>query len=262
MKYRMYIDEVGDASMKASLDHNNRYLSLTGVIFELDYVDKVVAPEIESLKRRYFKTHVDDPIIFHRKEMANRVYPFGALLDEEIESRFNVDILSLMENLDYTVVTVVIDKLDHWHKYNVWRYDPYHYCLLILVERFTLWLESRGNNLTGDMLAESRGGKQDRRLKDSYTRLYENGSDHVSSQRLQQKLSSRQLKVKPKINNIAGLQLADLFASPSHQSAIAHRNKQEFTRKFGAKVVAILKNGKYYRGSNGQLYGYGVKWLP
>jgi hypothetical protein len=54
MKYRMYIDEVGNASMTASPDPSNRYLSLTGIIMGLDYVDDVVASEMESLKRRYF----------------------------------------------------------------------------------------------------------------------------------------------------------------------------------------------------------------
>ena len=80
---RMYVDEVGNADLKASSDPNHRYLSLTGVVFDLDYVDRVLAPEMEALKRRYFRAHVDEPLILHRKELVNKKYPFQALRDPE-----------------------------------------------------------------------------------------------------------------------------------------------------------------------------------
>jgi len=41
MKYRLYIDEVGDPGLKAAKDPRYRYLSLTGIIMELDYVNSV-----------------------------------------------------------------------------------------------------------------------------------------------------------------------------------------------------------------------------
>ena len=65
MKYRLYIDEVGDPGLKAAKDPRYRYLSLTGVIIELDYVNEIVFEKIEKLKKKYFKSHVDDPVIFH-----------------------------------------------------------------------------------------------------------------------------------------------------------------------------------------------------
>ncbi len=41
LKYRFYIDEVGTADLEASLHNpNHRYLSLTGLIMELEYVKK------------------------------------------------------------------------------------------------------------------------------------------------------------------------------------------------------------------------------
>ena len=48
MKYRMYIDEVGNSDLGASDNPNHRYLSLTGVIFDLIYVQEVVFPEVET----------------------------------------------------------------------------------------------------------------------------------------------------------------------------------------------------------------------
>lgn len=169
MKVRMYIDEVGNRGLADLRNPNNRYLSLTGVIIELDHVQHVVYPEMEAIKRRFFQSHPDDPVIFHRKELVNKRPPFAALRDEDVEQRFNLSLLELLSRWDFTVITTVIDKLKLVEQYAAWRYDPYHYCLKILVERFVRWLER--NHLRGDVLAESRGGKEDRRLMDSFRRL-------------------------------------------------------------------------------------------
>ena len=54
MKYRIYIDEVGNSDIKSSGDENHRFLCLTGVIFNLEYVAKILQPELEALKIKYF----------------------------------------------------------------------------------------------------------------------------------------------------------------------------------------------------------------
>ena len=41
MKFRLYVDEVGNSDLKSFDNPDHRYLSLTGVVFELDYVSKV-----------------------------------------------------------------------------------------------------------------------------------------------------------------------------------------------------------------------------
>jgi len=71
IKYRIYIDEVGNSDLKSSEDPNHRYLSLTGVIFELEYVKEVLNPELENLKKEFFNAHPDEAIILHRKEIVN-----------------------------------------------------------------------------------------------------------------------------------------------------------------------------------------------
>ncbi|MBM4117973.1 DUF3800 domain-containing protein [bacterium] len=156
MKYRMYVDEVGNSDLKASSEPNHRYLSLTGVILELGYVDAKVFPALEDLKRRYFGSHPDDPIVLHRKELLNRKPPFMALRDPEVALRFDRELLLLLGDLEYRVITVVIDKREQVERYQTWRYDPYHYCLKVLLERYVLWLGR--NRAQGDVMAESRGG--------------------------------------------------------------------------------------------------------
>ncbi|NCC36313.1 MAG: DUF3800 domain-containing protein [Chloroflexia bacterium] len=260
MKYRMYVDEVGNSDLGASNDPNHRYLSLTGVIFSLEYVDRVVFPMVEDMKRRYFGSHPDDPVIFHRKELVNKKPPFTALTDPAIEQSFNQELLGLLKNLEYVAITAVIDKLEHQRRYSVWRFDPYHYCLTVLVERYVRWLARC--NAQGDVMAESRGGKEDRRLKDSFERVYEKGSDYVPPDQFSARLTSRQLKVKAKSNNIAGLQIADLIAHPSFRATLARRENQALPTNFGGKIAQILEHSKYNRGPRGQIDGWGRKWLP
>jgi hypothetical protein len=260
MKHRLYVDEVGNSDMGSSRDPNHRYLSLTGVIIDLSHVDNVVHPRLEQLKRDFFGSHPDDPIVLHRKELVNKRPPFDALTDRSVETAFNAELLDCLRAWDYTAITVVIDKLQHMEQYQVWRYDPYHYCLKVLIERFVLWLQL--HDTQGDVMAESRGGNEDRRLKASFERIYDEGSEWVKPDAIHARLTSRQLKVKPKANNIAGLQLADIIAHPSFRAALARRNNEALLANFGGQIAQILEDQKYYRSPTGRFIGWGVKWLP
>ena len=112
-KFRLYIDEVGNSDLGSSKDPNHRYLSLTGVILDLEYVRTVFQPELEGLKQKYFHSHPDEPLTFHRKELVNKKPPFDSLQDPEVETAFNQEFLLLLASWEYSVITVVIDKLQH-----------------------------------------------------------------------------------------------------------------------------------------------------
>ncbi len=258
-KYRIYIDEVGNNDLESSENPNHRYLSLTGLIFELNYVKDVVSPSLEKLKQKYFSYHPDEPIILHRKELVNKKYPFHALNDKYKEDKFNSEFLRLISELEYVVVSVLIDKMEHKIKYQTWKYDPYHYCMEIILERYFFFLESV--NSVGDVMVESRGGKEDTRLKKSYTRIFQNGTQFIAAERLQKRLTSKELKVKPKMLNIACLQLTDLIAHPSRRFMFRKYGINEGKRyAFGDKIIKVIEN-KYYKGKSG-LEGYGIKLLP
>lgn len=134
----------------------------------------------------------------------------------------------------------------------VWRYEPYHYCLAILLERYAMFLEQR--QAQGDVMAESRGGKEDRKLKDSFSRIWKDGTEYVTPERFQKVLTSKQLKVKPKANNISGLQISDIIAHPSRTEILLENSRRETQlAPFAKKVVAILE-GKYYQ-YEGKIFG-------
>ena len=113
---------------------------------------------MEALKQCYFHAHPDEPVIFHRKEMINYKPPFEALSDDAVRASYDNDNLQLMKNWQYTVISVCLDKKKHKESYTVWRFEPYHYCLAVLLERFMFFLKR--NDVCGDAMAESRGGRR------------------------------------------------------------------------------------------------------
>jgi hypothetical protein len=252
VKYRIYVDEVGNPDLESSDNPNHRFLSLTGVIIRLDHVEVVVHPQMEALKAKHFGHHPDEPIVFHRKEMTNCLGAFRILKNAAARVSFDRELLGLLSAWEYTVISVCLDKKKHKETYTTWRYDPYHYCLAVLLERFVFFLNI--NRARGDVMAESRGGKEDLRLKQAFARLCEKGTDYVDPAQFQRALTSRQLMVKSKANNISGLQLADLLAHPSrNEILLEHGLLGRDLAPFAQEVVRILQS-KYYQ-RDGKVYG-------
>ena len=177
-----------------------------------------------------------------------------------MRERFDAELLQLLEALEYRVITAVMDKQAQLAYYKAAEYHPYYYCLSVLLERYVMCLQGMGHR--GDVMAESRGGREDRQLKAEFERLYTEGSGSIDSRTLARWLTSKQLKVKPKSNNIAGLQIADLIAHPSFKAIQARRNEEPLARNFGGKISAILEESKYYRDQSGRIEGCGWQWLP
>jgi len=103
------------------------------------------------------------------------------------------------------------------------------------------------------------------RLKKSFELLYKNGTNYLAPEMFANNLTSCQLKVKPKKNNIAGLQLADMIVHPSRCEILYDQGlfKELFKREIGPfekQLIGIIK-GKYYQ-KGGKVTGYGKKFLP
>ncbi len=129
-----------------------------------------------------------------------------------------------------------------------------------LLERYVHWLRQEG--CIGDVLAEARGGKEDRELKQHYQSLHQSGTAFVAADELAANLSSRELKLKQKTDNIAGLQLAEFLIRPCYYAALARKEGRALPTNFGGKIEAIVAGSKYYRHSVKGTEGYGCKWLP
>lgn len=242
---------------------SERFLSLTGIITKIHGHDHVITPQIEKLKTDLFAHDpVKNPVILHRREIVRKEKPFDALWKPEVNAEWETRILDLIKTLPYIAITVMIDKIEHLNKYQVWHFNPYHYCLTALVERYVLWLRSK--NLTGDVVAEPRFARVDKKLKAAFAYIYANGTDNIPAATVQKHLTSAELKFDPKANNICGLQLVDMIAHPSHHNVRAgFPNQPEMKAAFGLRVVDLLKKDKYRRNPwNGITMGWGIKRLP
>ena len=224
------------------------------------FYSKQQVADFEKFKNYFFHSHPDEPIILHRSEIIHCEGAFKVLKDDKYKDKFNTHLLKKLEEWDYKVISVLIDKKEHIETYKVWRYDPYHYCLKILLERYIFFLEEKES--VGDVMVESRGRVEDERLKDSYERIYKNGTEYLNEDRFKERLTSERLKVKPKIKNITGLQIADMIAHPSRRDIfIVYSYIKKPKPVFGDYIIKVLREGKYYT-RFGYLKGYGLKKLP
>lgn len=169
--------------------------------------------------------------------------------------------MKIIEDQPYLAMTVVIDKLEHLERYQVWKFDPYHYCLQCLVERYVIWLKR--NKMKGGVIIESRFKKVDKSLKAAFLKLWAKGTTPMSPEILQRYLISKEIGLYPKAANIAGLQLCDLLAHPSAREMRRVRDGLPAYVDFGAEIVERLIASKYARNPKTRVIdGWGTKWLP
>jgi hypothetical protein len=261
MTCRLFVDEVGNGDLKgAATDPNIRYLSLTGIITKRRAHDATIQPRLDRLKDRFFNS-CDGAVILHRRDIMRRKGPFEILRNDKIRSAFDDELLALVYRLPYIAITVTIDKKEHLEKYMRWHFDPYHYCLRCLVERYVNWLKR--HNLKGDVAIEPRFKLVDKKLKSSFQKIYEDGTNHMPSTIVQKCLLSKDIKFEPKKNNCAGIQLCDLIAHPSFRAMKMAREGLPPPSDFGGRVADILVRRRYARHPETHaIDGWGQKWLP
>jgi hypothetical protein len=257
-RYRLYFDETGTGDLKAhKKDEKQRYLSVTGLVFRQDVHDSTFTARLSAFKRRIFGT---PDVVLHRREIMDRAGIFADLDDDETRAEFDAQFANLIGYLPGPVFTVSIDKQEHLEKYKAWQFDPYHYVLTCLVERYVLWLHRNG--LVGDVLGEARGPRHDGRLRRAYRRLYMNGSGFVRVQVVQQRLISRELRLEPKTAHVAGLEVADLLAHPAHRTFKFMKLGMEIPDDYGASLVRTIEGIYDRHPRTGVIEGCGRKWLP
>lgn len=258
---RLYVDEQGTDTLNNLHKDKHRYLSLTGVAMKVEHARDQLVPAINSLKADLFNDDPDAQIILHRNDIMGGKGPFERIRsDEDFRNRFDERLCAIFREAEYTVITALIDKdwmmrQKHWE-----RRHPYHYLLEILVEKFVQYLEKRGRDI-GDIMPESRQEK-DSLLQTEYDRIRTDGTSFVNPERIASVLRGPNLKFRKKKENIAGLQLCDLLAHPSHIYVRERMGHDVQLGKFAKIVCQELIERKYDRSGFGTIRGYGFKHLP
>jgi len=215
--YRLHLDESGDHVYKVLDNPNHRFLCLLGCWFRNpEYLDFHARPE--AFKKAFLPHHPDDPPVLHREDIVNRRGHFKHLQDPAKAAAFDEELLRLIDGAQFRAAAVVIDKLALRQRYGDAAAHPYHLALGFMLQRYCGFLNHV--NRCGDVLAESRGGREDRLLADSYSRVYDQGAWMTRASVYRHALTSRQLKIKKKDANISGLQLADVLGNPIREAIV------------------------------------------
>lgn len=262
--FRLYVDESGDHhyhdySKPRYNKPSERFLALMGVAMRKEVREKAHL-DLEELKRIHFNSDPDDPVILHRRDIIHKVGPFHVLQDPEKEQAFNSDLLDFLKNLDCILIIVVIDKKHFIETYGKAAYHPYHFALTAIMERYCGHLNFL--NCRGDICAEKRGKKEDRKLEIVYSNLYENGTYFHKPSLFQKTLTTKKIKMKSKKSNIAGLQIADLLAHPCKQRFLLEKEIISYEdRKFAQFICEIVKDKYNVQIYSGKVEGYGKVFI-
>jgi hypothetical protein len=261
---RMFVDENGHQTLKGDLSNdNNRFLCLTGVIMRLDD-HFTLGNELNGLKEKYFGSNA---VVLHRRELIPGKPPFEALTNSDVREGFNTDLLRIIKETTYRIISVLVDKKAHVEKYGILRArDPYALALEYLMQRYQYWLQSyceQRGHVYGDILAESRGGGEDRITKLTYIEIY-NGRGYNPLKNASHYFSSKEIKLKPKSANIAGLQFVDLLSHPARRYILSQHGlaKDIQASSYEQKIVDVLVESKFRRTEQGVIAGSGIVFFP
>ena len=260
-RYRLYLDESGDHVFRSTDDLSHRFLCLLGCCFRNpEYLQFHEA--LEKLKMELLPHHPDDPVVLHRADIMDARRAFSCLRDEARRAQFDNELLRVIAAAEFRVIAVVIDKKALRDAYRDLAAHPYHLGLGFLLQRFAGYLNHI--NRVGDVMAESRGGAEDRLLKDSYSRVYDRGLWGITDgETFQKALTSSQLKLKPKSANIAGLQLADLLGHPVKQFVLKeNRIISSDLPLFSARLLKTVYDKFNRHLYDGRVEGYGYVLYP
>ena len=256
----MYLDEHGIETMSRLDLEESRYLSLTGVIMDVSHARDYLVPAFNEIKARVFDKDPDSPIIFHRSDIRHSKGPFECLNDPTVRQKFDKDILEIFEKAEYRVITALLDKKaikkkDYWAKTH-----PYHVLMEIMVEKYAQLLERL--NSVGDIMPEGRNKKQDKALQEEFSYYKKRGTRYAPVDLVRKSIPSSNLKFRTKKENVAGLQLCDLLAHPSHYTVRQCFGHKVTLAQFSGRVSKLLEDRKYDRSDRGKIDGYGIKKLP
>lgn len=258
--YRLYLDEHGVDRMTRVDEDKFRFLSLTGVVMKVDHARDYLVPALNSVKSQVLNEDPDSPICLHRSDIRQSKGPFECLKAPKVRELFDQRILRIIREADYVVITALVDKYEMSDKNHWEQTHPYHVLMEVMIEKYVQLLKRK--SAIGDVMPEARGNKQDKALQSEFETFKTNGTRFASAKLVQDRIPSNQLKFRTKKNCIAGLQLCDLLAHPSHYAIRKRLGHTVIKAPFGNAVSNILIKHKYDRSDYGKIWGYGAKALP
>lgn len=245
----LFLDESGDHSLSI-IDPQFLVFVLCGIIMDEDYHRTIATERLNAFKMALFGNR---KIILHTADFTRNKSGFEAMSTHEFRGRFFNALQVLIQELDFKIVACVIKKQDHLQKYGLNALDPYLLSLSILVERFIF--ESRSSG--GTIVAEARNPTLNNALELAFLDLKIRGTTFISPTKVQKRIHN--FAIRQKKDNIAGLQIADVVATPIGRHAIGKSTYSHYCHE--GDFFSVLKP-KFRQSWDGKIEGMGLVTLP
>lgn len=242
----LYLDETGDHGL-SFIDHNFPIFLLCGCLFsqiEIENMEK----KVNLFKQKYFNT---SNVILHSREIRKCEGSFQILFDLNLKAKFYEDMNLIIKNSKFKIIGVGINKEEYIKRYGKSAKDPYALSLSFIIERLIFYLDELNKEAEVEIIAEKRGGKEDKKLLSQFNSTLDLGTYYISSDRLKKKIKKFEFKFKK--DNIIGLQVADLCAYPLARHLL---NSGE------PYIPFRIIEEKIYCNKKGEYDGWGLKLFP
>lgn len=238
-EYIVFVDESGDHSLE-SIDQAYPVFVLTFCIFGKSVYANEIVPKIKTLK---FNTFGHDSTILHERDIRKKTGAFSCIGEKDRE-KFLSSLTSILEEVDFTLIAIVIDKPAHRRRYASPAH-PYHLAMQFGIERLGKFMSRKGmGGLMTHIICESRGRKEDQELELVFRRIHDGNSWGGKPY---------ELVILDKKANCEGLQIADLTARPIGLSVLFPDQPN--------RAMNVIQR-KFDRDGNGAIDGYGLKKFP
>jgi len=241
----MFLDESGDHSLD-KIDSSYPMFVLAGCIFDFDYYLNQAEKRVSELKIKFFgKSNIILRSYDIRKQKGN----FAGLVDRSKREKFYEAINLLVESLNFTVIAAAINKTKLKGQYGHPE-NPYHLCLQFILERAVMYLGRSNSKMM--FRIESRETHNDRKLSEIYERFRNANHRLFNKDEIQLKLAD--LSFNQKVQNIAGMQIADLVAYPIGKWVLDTSKEN--------KAFTIVQKKLHKKPGTNVYLNYGLKIFP
>ena len=224
MMHNLYVDESGDEGNY--LDGNekpiigsSRYFILAGIIVDEDIVSCFEEEYDCILYNRFRGKPLPENFKLHYYPLRNNKPPYDRLSAEDRQGLEN-DVFDVINRLDCTLISVIMDLNVHCRKYDE-PISPRAYALLLLRERFQYFLEEHDSH--GVVIYERFNAKMKRRTEQMIRQLRTyNFTTPTSLSRIDSRIQNGDPTQQPILN------LADFFAYLPYTYKTSGRHSQYY----------------------------------
>ncbi len=197
----LFLDESGDHSL-SKIDLQYPVFVLCGVIMDEDYHNGPATDALNQFKEQLFGRR---EIVLHTADFTRNKERFEAMAGHDFRLLFFEELQTSIMALNFKI-------------------DPYLLSLSILIERFIFECGSPG----GSVIAEARDATLNNALELAFLDLKIRGTTFVSATKVQKRIHN--FAIRDKRENITGLQLADVCATPIGRHAIGRSTYPNYSR--------------------------------